>query len=246
VLLRDALAATLAATPGAKPRAFGGPVADYIEAHIEQGPLLEAAGRTIGVVTGIQGTHWIGVELRGESAHVGTTSLSSRRDAFQAAISAIHELNQLVAEQPEDLRFTIGRFDVLPNTSNSVAERVSFTIDVRHPDAGVIEAIGTDVERMCSGRTLGCDFKISRKFNRSPCVFPQAVVNMVEMAAARLGETHMRMVSGAFHDALFMDDICPTGMIFVPCELGISHNPRENAAPADLAAGTRVLLASLV
>lgn len=246
VPLRRALSETLAATPNAKHRPLESPVAGYIEAHIEQGPLLEAAGKTIGVVTGIQGTRWFGVDVRGESAHAGTTPLSGRRDALQAAVTVIHDLNELVARQPDDLRFTIGRFDVSPNTPNSIAEQVSFTIDIRHPDGGVIEAIGADVERICSGRKRGCDFKISRKFNRAPCMFPAAVVNMVESAADRLGETHMRMVSGAFHDALFMDDICPTAMIFVPCEGGISHNPKENAAASDLAAGTRVLLAALM
>jgi len=96
------------------------------------------------------------------------------------------------------------------------------------------------------GIRLGCDIRIQETFNRQPCVFPAEIVDLVESAAASLGESHMRLASGAFHDALFMTDICPTGMIFVPCERGISHNPAENAVPGDLAAGARVLLATLL
>lgn len=246
VRLRDALAATLAATPQAKPRDFGVPAAAYVEAHIEQGPLLEQEGLTIGVVTGIQGTRWFSVETRGESAHAGTTPLAVRRDAFQAAVQVVNELNALVAAEPDDLRFTIGRFDVGPNTPNSVADRVSFSIDIRHPDASLVERVGDAIIELCSGQRGGCPVSIAETFNRPPCVFAPEVVEVVQAAAARLGESHRSMASGAFHDALFMNDLCPTGMIFVPCERGISHNPAENAAPADLAAGARVLLASLV
>lgn len=244
VVLRDALAATLEATPEAAPRAFGQPAAAYLEAHIEQGPLLEQQATTIGVVTGIQGTRWFSVELHGESAHAGTTPLAVRRDAFQAAVIVVNELNALAAAEPEDLRFTIGRFDVSPNTPNSVAERVSFSIDIRHPDAALVQRLGDAVMDLCRGQRGGCRVAIRETFNRPPCAFAPQVVDVVEAAAAHLGESHLRLASGAFHDALFMNDICPTGMIFVPCEKGISHNPAENAAPSDLAAGARVLLAS--
>lgn len=246
VVLRDALAATLAATPYAQPRAFGSPIAGYIEAHIEQGPLLEQQGTTIGVVTGIQGTRWFAVEVHGESAHAGTTPLSVRRDAFQAAVTVVNELNALLAAEPDDLRFTIGRFDVRPNTPNSVADKVSFSIDIRHPDAALIERAGDTILALCRGQRDGCQVDIVENFNRPPCAFAPQVIETVEAAAQRLGESYLRMASGAFHDALFMGDICSTGMIFVPCERGISHNPAEYAAPADLAAGARVLLASLV
>ena len=245
-LLRDALAATLAATPHARQRPIGSPFAAYIEAHIEQGPLLEQHETTIGIVTGIQGTRWFAVHVQGESAHAGTTPLAARHDAFQAAVTVVNELNSLSAAEPDDLRFTIGRFDVRPNTPNSVADRVSFSIDIRHPDAALVERFGDAVVALCSGERQHCPVSIVEKFNRPPCAFAPRVIDVVETAAKRLGASHMRMASGAFHDALFMNDICPTGMIFVPCERGISHNPAENANPADLAAGARVLLAALV
>jgi N-carbamoyl-L-amino-acid hydrolase len=172
--------------------------------------------------------------------------LAVRRDAFQAAVSVVNELNRLVAAQPDDLRFTIGRFEVKPNTANSVADEVSFSIDLRHPEAALVESFGDAIMSVCSGERLGCQVTIKEDFNRPPCDFTPEIVDLVETAAGRLQESHLRLASGAFHDALFMNDICPTGMIFVPCERGISHNPAENADPDDLAAGARVLLASLV
>lgn len=245
VMLRDALAATIAGTPQAGKREFGAPMAAYIEAHIEQGPLLERENTTIGVVTGIQGTLWFNVIVTGESAHAGTTPLSIRRDAFQAAVDLVQDLNRLVAQQPDNLRFTIGRFDVVPNTPNSVAGEVSFSIDIRHPDQAVLDQMGEAVRALCAETRNGCDIAINTTFSRSPCTFDRAIVDAVEGAAQRLDLSHMRLSSGAFHDALFMSDICPTGMIFVPCERGISHNPAENAKPSDLAAGAKVLLAAV-
>ncbi len=245
IALRAALTETLAATPQARPRALKSPFAGYIEAHIEQGPLLEQQQTAIGVVTGIQGTRWFSVDVRGESAHAGTTPLSVRRDAFQAALAVVNDLNELVAAQPDDLRFTIGRFDVSPNSPNSVADKVSFSIDIRHPDAALVEKVGDAIVALCEAARRGCPVVLEETFNRPPCAFVPAVVDRVEAAARSLGVSYMRMASGAFHDALFMHDICPTGMIFVPCERGISHNPAENADPADLATGARVLLAAL-
>ena len=246
ISLREALPATLAATPDAQFRDFKTPAAAYIEAHIEQGPLLEEAEKIIGVVDGIQGTRWFSVDVKGESAHAGTTPVASRKDALQAAITIIGTLNNLVAKEPDDLRFTIGRFDVSPNTPNSVAERVSFSVDIRHPDATVVSNLGDAVLELCSVPVGGCDVKVIEKFNCPPTLFSAAIIQSVDKAAVNLRTSHMHITSGAFHDALFMTKVCPTGMIFVPCEGGVSHNPQENAKPEDLAAGTKVLLASLV
>jgi N-carbamoyl-L-amino-acid hydrolase len=165
---------------------------------------------------------------------------------LQAAVAIITEFNKLTAAKPEEPRCTVGRFDVVPNTSNSVAERVSFSVDLRHPNADVVKQVGDEMMKIGSREIGSCKVKISEKFNRLPCVLDDTVVKAVENAAVRLGETYMMMASGAFHDSLFMNDVCPSGMIFVACEKGISHNPKENAIPEDLATGARVLLASLV
>jgi len=245
VLFADALAEVLAATPKAEKRPFNFPVAAYIEAHIEQGPMLESEGLQIGVVTAIQGSRWFEVEVFGESAHAGTTPLKARRDALQEALAAISALNRLMDDPTDTVRFTVGRIDVAPNSPNSVAERASFTIDFRHPEGPVLTDLGNDIESTCRRAATRCEVEVREVFHRQPCVFDPTVLGTIEAAAAALGLPAMRMPSGAFHDAMFMNEVCPAGMIFVPCEKGISHNPAENASPGDLAAGTRVLALTL-
>ncbi len=245
IALKDALAGTLAATPEAAERPFNFPVAGYLEAHIEQGPRLEALGQAIGVVTGIQGARWFDVEVTGETAHAGTTPLAERRDAVQAAIAMVGALNQLMADETDTVRFTVGRFDVTPNTPNSVAAKVSFSIDFRHPDATLLVERGDAIAATCSGAAKACAVAVTETLTLMPCAFDDTVVDTVEQAAADLDLAHMRLPSGAFHDAQFMSAVCPTAMIFVPCAGGISHNPAESAEPADLPAGARVLVACL-
>ncbi|MEX2296961.1 MAG: M20 family metallo-hydrolase [Dongiaceae bacterium] len=218
----------------------------YIEAHIEQGPVLEARNIEIGAVTGIQGTRWFEVEVNGRSAHAGTTPMSKRADAITAAIDIMIDLRK-IAEDPEDrLRFTMGRVDVVPNSPNTIPEQVRFTIDMRHPEQQVLEDRTRDIVARCTGTSAGCRVAIREVLTQPPCNFPEAIVARVENAANALPASCMRLPSGAFHDALFVARICPTGMIFVPCRDGISHNPTEYAEPAHLAAGARVLAATLV
>jgi beta-ureidopropionase / N-carbamoyl-L-amino-acid hydrolase len=243
---KEALTDTLAATPEARRRAFGFPVAAYVEAHIEQGPLLENARRTIGVVTGIQGTRWFNVEVFGETAHAGTTPRAHRKDAVQDAVAIIGALRFAMEDETDTLRFTVGRILVTPNTPNSIPNYVSFSIDLRHPDQYVLTERGDAIGAICQGATKRCIVNVTETFQKMPCRFDEAIVDTIERAARALDLPHLRMPSGAFHDALFMNEICPTGMIFVPCEKGISHNEAENARPDDLAAGARVLTAALV
>ena len=183
--------------------------------------------------------------LTGETAHAGTTPLALRRDAVQDMVRAIAALNALMHDPQDVLRFTVGRIVVEPNTSNSVANRASFTIDFRHPDKDVLLARGDAVAAWCRRR---CATPACRCRRRStPCRWNSRplVIDAVERAAAEQGCGHMRLPSGAFHDAQFVVPVCPTGMIFVPCRKGISHNPAEYSEPAQLAAGTRVLAQAL-
>jgi N-carbamoyl-L-amino-acid hydrolase len=242
----DALAATLAATPGMPRRAFGFPIAAYVEPHIEQGPLLEASGDQIGVVTGIQGARWYEVAVAGEPGHAGTAPLGGRKDAVRAAVAMIAALQELMHDETDRLRFTVGRIEVLPNSPNTIPARVTFSIDFRDPEAAVLERRGRRIADLCRRFAGACEVTVTETFNRPPCVFPARIVDAIENAATDLGLAHMRLPSGAFHDANFIADIAPTGMIFVPCEKGISHSPAENAKPEDLAAGARVLAATLV
>lgn len=243
----DALAEQLAleadlprrATPGQPPHA-------YIEAHIEQGPLLEADGLPIGVVTGIQGSRWFTVSLTGRSAHAGTTPLALRQDAVQDFIRVASALNGVMHDPDDVLRFTIGRVTVTPNTSNSVASRVSFSIDLRHPDAATLQARGAAVRSTVMAAALHTAVEVVETFDAAPIEFDQGVQAAIAGAADRLGLPARRIASGAFHDAQFVARVCPAGMIFVPCRGGVSHHPSEYATPAALAAGAQVLAATLL
>jgi len=246
IALRDALHDTLVAMPDAAPHAFATPVAAYVEAHIEQGPRLEMENKIIGVVTGIQGLRWFNVEVFGETTHAGTTPLNVRRDALREAVAIIVALHELTREVDDALRFTVGRMVVTPNSPNSVASHVLFSVDLRHPDPATIRRLGDAVEPAVRRAAKHCKVKVTPTLWDDPCVFDPGVVDAVEHAAEALGIANIRMPSGASHDAMYLARVCPTGMIFVPCERGVSHNEAENAKPEDLAAGARVLTATLL
>ena len=237
----DALAEQLAAEADLPRRPLGSAPACYVEAHIEQGPSLEAEDCDIGAVTGIQGSRWFTVSLTGESSHAGTTPLGLRRDAIQAMVRAIAALNVLMHDPLDVLRFTVGRIAVEPNSSNSVAGRVRFSVDVRHPDAAVLRARGNAIEGVIQASAGGIGVAVEETFNAAPLVFDAGVTAAVERAASAEKLRCKRLPSGAFHDAQFAAQVAPAGMIFVPCRKGISHNPAEYSAPDQLAAGTRVL-----
>jgi N-carbamoyl-L-amino-acid hydrolase len=241
----DALAAHLAAEADLPRRKLGGKPHAYVEAHIEQGPRLEAESFDIGVVTGIQGSRWFTVTLTGDTAHAGTTPLALRRDAVQDMVRAIAALNALMHDPEDVLRFTVGRIVVEPNTSNSVANRASFTIDFRHPDKAVLLARGDAVAGVVQQAVRNAGVTVQENFHALPVEFAPAVIEAVERAASAQRFRHIRLPSGAFHDAQFVVPLCPTGMIFVPCHKGISHNPAEYSEPGQLAAGTRVLAQTL-
>ncbi len=245
IRLGDALAATLAATPDTARRPAGGPVAAYVEAHIEQGPLLEAAGLQVGAVTGVQGMRWFNVEVSGESAHAGTAPVSLRRDALREAVAMIAALRELTDDPSDITRFTVGRMLVTPNSPNSVPSHVLFSVDIRHPDRATIARLGDAVEPTCRAQARACTVTVTPTLHDDPTTFDPSVVDLVESAAGALGLPTMRLPSGASHDAMYLARMCPTGMVFVPCERGISHNEAENAKPSDLAAGARVLAATL-
>ncbi len=244
--LGDALAETLASTPDLPLQPFRRPFSAYVEAHIEQGPRLENDGDTIGVVTGIQGLYWFTVEVTGEEAHAGTTPLKGRKDALKAAASMVRALEELTADETDTVRFTVGRFECGPGAPSTVPSRVLFTIDFRHPDPAVIDRIKPAIAPTCHANARGCAVQVRPTIDNAPVTFDAAVADRVERYATALGYANARLPSGAGHDAGHIAPLCPTGMIFVPCERGLSHNEAENATPADLAAGARTLAACLV
>ena len=245
--LGDALADTMKAAPApmreGKP---GFPLDSYVEVHIEQGPRLENERKIIGVVTGIQGSRRYIVHTEGEEAHAGTTPRANRKDAFAAATRIAAAMYEATADADDTLRFTIGRVEVHPGSPNTVPGKASFTIDMRHPQDVVLEAHEKKLLDIVAARAAPCIARIDRVTAVAPTEFDRRVIDLVRAKADTLKLSNMDMPSGAGHDAMHIARLCPAGMIFVPCERGVSHNESENATPADLAAGARVLVEVLV
>ncbi len=246
VTVTKALTELGVAMPAVRARPLGGEVAAFIEAHIEQGPELEATNNTIGVVTGIQGTRRFLIEVHGEDAHAGTTPRKRRKDALSAAVAMVAGLERLMYDEHDTVRFTVGRFVVSPNAPSVVPGHVAFTIDFRQPEQEVLTRLGDQVEAVCRENTKACAVKVSETSRTEPTKFEGPVPDTIFSVAKRLGVPHMHIFSGASHDAQNLFKVCPTGMIFVPCEKGISHNEAENATPYDLATGARVLAEVMV
>lgn len=244
----DELRETLEALPQAAMRDLGMPVHAYLEVHIEQGPSLEKDDIPIGIVTGIQGTRWLQVNVSGQTAHAGTTALSYRRDPLRAMISALDTLYSTVMPQDESARFTIGRIEVEPGAINAIPSLARCTIDIRHPDPLAIDRLNVTIEQCFRERAEAqrCEVLFKRSFDMPPATFPEKLLTVLERAAEGTGLATKRMVSGAFHDALFVNRIAPSAMIFVPCRDGLSHNEAEYTAPGHVVSGARLLLQSTI
>lgn len=234
------------ATPEASPSPLGRPVHAYLEAHIEQGPVLEAGGYQLGIVTGIQGVRWFQVTVTGVSAHAGTTPLAARHDALLTAARQITQLGEMAeARQDDALRFTIGRLEVSPGSINTIADQVTYTIDLRHPEETVLAELETVIRQTLKAAVGHCQYQLRSLMRRPPTLFSPAVIGAVETAVTASGATACRLGSGAFHDAMYLADVCPTAMLFVPSRNGISHNPAEDTAETDLIAGVRALAGAI-
>ena len=246
VPLGVALAKTLAATPDLprRPRQWMPHAA--IEIHIEQGPVLEAEGVSIAAVTGIQGVRWMNVEVSGKAGHAGTTPMAGRQDAVQGALSAIAGLNALMADPQDRVRFTVGRLNVTPNSPNTIPEQVLFSIDFRHPDRDLLEDRTGRIAEIVRDAAAPCATLVMPTLSMDPTPFPESMIATIEASAEALNLGCIRLASGAFHDALYMAQVCPTAMIFIPCRGGLSHHPAEWAEPRHCAEGARVLAAALV
>ena len=198
-------------------------------------------------VSGIQGTRRFHIEVQGEDAHAGTTPRARRKDALSAAVAMVSALETMFRDDPEDItQFTVGTFLVAPNAESVVPGFVMFSIDFRQPNEDVLVRLGDQVESICQSNARGCHVRVTQTSRTPPIRFEGLVPDTILAASQRLDLPHMHIFSGAGHDAQHLFNICPTGMIFVPREKGISHNEIENATPADLAAGGRVLADTLV
>ncbi|MEO8629267.1 MAG: Zn-dependent hydrolase [Betaproteobacteria bacterium] len=216
----------------------------YFEAHIEQGPILEDTNKTIGVVTGALGLRWYDAVVTGQDAHAGPTPMRLRKDALLAAANMVAAVNALAYRYQPNGRGTVGFMQVKPNSRNVIPGEVRFSIDLRHAEDAVLDQMEGEMRTECEklAAAQGASVTVERVANYPACNFNEACVGAVRNAAEALGLSHMDIVSGAGHDAIYMARIAPTSMIFVPCEGGISHNEIENATPEHLAAGCNVLL----
>jgi N-carbamoyl-L-amino-acid hydrolase len=235
-----------AALPQAGTRELGAPLGGFIEAHIEQGPELEANGITIGAVTGMQGYRRFTVTVTGEASHSGTTPRARRRDAFVAAMNMAQELRNAMLDDDDIVRFTIGRFNIPEGGISIVPGQVDFTIDLRHPDTATLHELGDRIPEICSENAGGCEVAVNEFINQDPMDFPQSIISAIETAADRRGISHQRIYSAAGHDARHAANLCPAGMIFIPCWRGLSHNEAERAEPEHVAAASQIIADMLV
>ncbi len=216
----------------------------FVELHVEQGPVLEQAGVTIGCVTGVQGISWMELTITGQSAHAGTTPMALRHDPLVVAAQVAVEARSIAARMGGAQVATVGRFDVFPNLTNVVASRVVMTVDLRNIDEALLQAaeaeLGAAIDRFAEAEGCSVSRQVLARFE--PVSFAAEMIDRVEATAERHGLSHMRMPSGAGHDAQMLARVCPTSMIFVPSVDGLSHNIAEFTQPADIAAGADVLL----
>ncbi|MFY1663571.1 M20 family metallo-hydrolase [Pseudomonas sp. Pseu.R1] len=214
----------------------------FVELHIEQGPVLEQADIPLGVVSGIQGVRWYQVRCTGASAHAGTTPTPMRRDALLMATNTLGPIDALADRLAgDDKRLTFGRWNVHPNAINTIAGEVTFSIDFRHADPAVLDAFDAGLSAC-----LPVDAELTRLFTHAPTVFDRQVLDVLEQGCNATGLPWQPIRSGAFHDAMYLAEHCPSAMLFVPSRDGISHNPLEFTEPAQLEAGVRALAWSLV
>ena len=224
------------------------PPAAFVELHIEQGPVLEAEGDTIGAVTGVQGISWQEVTVTGQSNHAGTTPMDHRHDpAYVAAALAVF-VRELADEAGPPQVATVGRVELHPNLVNVVPARATFTVDLRHTDDAALgaaeEAFAARADALAAAEGVTVESRSLARF--APVEFDAGMVDRVERTARARGLSVRRMPSGAGHDAQMLARVCPTAMVFTPSVDGISHNPDEHTLPADLEAGAGVLLDVLV
>jgi len=226
----------------------GRPIAAFFEAHLEQGPILEAEGKTIGVVQGVQGIRWYEITVTGQEAHAGPTPMPRRKDALLGASRMVNAINRIGLAHAPNACATVGMLQVSPNSRNVIPGKVFLTIDFRHPDAEVLKSMGAEGKAECEkiAAEIGLELDFKEIWYSPPVKFADECVAAVAKAAEDLGFSNRAIISGAGHDAVYLSRVAPTGMIFVPCKDGISHNEIEDAKQDELAAGCDVLLRAII
>jgi N-carbamoyl-L-amino-acid hydrolase len=224
------------------------PLSGFFELHIEQGPILEAEDKEIGIVTGVQGMRWYEVTVTGESAHTGATPMRLRKNALLGAARLTERINAIAERHAPDALGAVGLMEVRPNSRNVVPGEVFFCVDFRHPQAAVLDELEAEftksLNEICD--PLGLAVTSTRIWDQPPVHFDAACVASVRRAAELSGFSTRDIISGAGHDAAYVSRVAPTSMIFVPCRGGISHNEAEFTAKEQCAAGAQVLLQAVL
>ncbi len=220
------------------------PLSAYLELHIEQGPILEAEDKTIGVVTGVQAVRWYEATITGRESHAGTTPMPRRADAFVACARLALEVQAIALARAPTAVGTVGRVEVEPNSPNVIPGVVRMTVDLRHHDDGVLqdmeERLYAAIERIAADGKVQIESK--KLHDLAAIKFHPDCVAAVRAGAEALGLSRRDIISGAGHDAVHLSTVTPTAMIFVPCKDGLSHNEAESATIEHCAAGAQVLL----
>lgn len=220
-----------------------GSVLAYLEAHIEQGPVLEASGQAVGTVTGIAAQLRFEIEVGGTAGHAGTTAMDLRRDAVTGMAEMVLAAERVAKAGPADLVATVGVVKVPSGAANVIAGKSAFTLDVRAASAVTRDASAEEILRqfrqISNARDLGLAVRKVHDLPASPC--DAALMGLLDEATAACGHPPFRLVSGAGHDAMIMAALCPTAMLFIRCRGGVSHNPAEHVDPADADAALQVM-----
>ena len=216
----------------------------FFELHIEQGPILEAEGKDIGVVTHGQGLSWTQVTITGKDAHTGSTPMPMRKNAGLAMARVLEKVEEIALSHAPDAVGAAGHIDVYPNSRNVIPGKVVFTVDFRSPELSVIEdmvaRLKADAQAICDEMGMEIEFENVGGFD--PVAFDETCVGAIRSAAERLGYSHRNIISGAGHDACWINQVAPTAMVMCPCVDGLSHNEAEEISKDWAAAGADVLL----
>ncbi|WP_256297390.1 Zn-dependent hydrolase [Haloarchaeobius salinus] len=216
----------------------------YLELHVEQGPKLEQAGHSVGIVEGVYGFVWFDAAFEGAADHAGPTPMHQRHDALVATSDVVEAVRRIAGTGGDDLVGTVGSVDVSPNAINVIPERVDFTVDFRSYDDGTVERAAEKVRKEIAHAAdrEGVDWECEEVMRIESQSFDDDLVETVADAADALDAEYTRLVSGAGHDASYLNRVCPTAMVFVPSVDGISHTEDEFTEWEDVVAGTNVLL----
>jgi len=224
------------------------PIGAFFETHIEQGPVLEDHGITIGVVQGVLGIRWFDCTVTGMEAHAGPTPMALRKDALQVATHIMQETVASALRHAPHGRGTVGMVHIHPNSRNVIPGEVKFSIDLRNSTDALVDQMADEVKAFAArmSQQSGLPIKIELVSTYSAIGFHQDCIDAVARATNKLGYSNMPVVSGAGHDAVYMAKLAPSGMIFIPCKDGISHNEIEDAQPEHIEAGCNVLLHAML